>query len=269
MIYASKDSVLFLSQATSKGNQPKFYLNGNYYKIDYFGYESIVEALVSELECYIKDFPHIDYYLEEIIKDGKKCTGCVSKDFSLVGYREESLYHILMSNGESITRLYKKYSGKDLVDYIVEKVSSITSLDIRNYIGKIIYLDAIILNEDRHLNNISFRVSKENKYSFMPVYDNGLGLLSDIKEYPMGENINTLIRRVKSKPFSTSFSKQVNYFRGDVSPLIIDIDGFYNKLEKVENNINDYVPFLQKEYRRAVIILKHRLKQLEGIVWVK
>lgn len=49
----------------------------------------------------------------------------------------------------------RKYNGKVLVDFVVDSVYKVTNVDIRSYLGVSSYLDAIILNEDRHFNNIS------------------------------------------------------------------------------------------------------------------
>ena len=38
-----------LQDHTSKGNQPKWQLNGRWYKADHMGYESLAEVLISQL----------------------------------------------------------------------------------------------------------------------------------------------------------------------------------------------------------------------------
>ena len=84
-----------------------------------------------------------------------------------------------------------------------------TGLDLTDYLRKVITLDTIIFNEDRHLNNLSVLYNIEkNIYQQAPIFDNGLSLLSDLTNYPIQIPTRDLINRVKSKPFSTNFKKQ-------------------------------------------------------------
>lgn len=59
-----------------------------------------------------------------------------------------------------------------IVDICTE-VTRIDRLEIIQYLSNLIRLDAIILNEDRHLNNVSFIKSINGDYSLCPVFDNG------------------------------------------------------------------------------------------------
>ena len=129
------------------------------------------------------------------------------------------------------------------------------------------YIDSIILNEDRHFNNISL-IEKDGEYRVAPIFDNGLSLLSDTsQDYRYGVSLDILIRKVKCMPFVNSFSKQVGYFEN--SPLVIDMDGFLAKLEIIDANLDSYVPFKQDGYKRAKIVLLKRLNEMEGILWVR
>lgn len=253
-----------ISGSYSKGNQTKFISEGYFYKEDMMGYESISEVLVSELLSYTSGVSFIDYLLEEVHYEGKIMYCCKSKVYTSEGESFVSLYRLLqIFNG---VEGLKRTKGRESVDYVIDFVKRTVNLDIHKYLSQMIILDAIILNEDRHLNNICF-IYRNGVYKVAPLFDNGLSLLSDLNDYPLDGNILRLIRKVKAKPFSTSFSTQVGYF--PYFPLVIDYEGFYSKLEKVEENLSGYVPFKQKEYHRAKAVLLRRLRETEGKLWVK
>ena len=91
-----------------------------------------------------------------------------------------------------------------------------------------------------------------------PVFDNGLGLLADTKTLDGDYSLQHRIRKVKAKPFSTSFKKQISYF-SDVHPLKIRAAEFLKNL--------DYyvVDFKLKEFEIAKQILVSNLKKWEGV----
>ena len=73
----------------------------------------------------------------------------------------------------------------------------------------ILELDSFFLNEDRHTNNLSvIRNEKTGKYRLSPIYDNGLSLLSDLHDYPLEQDIYSMIARVQAKPFDRDFDLQ-------------------------------------------------------------
>lgn len=248
-------------QSTSKGNQKKWYKDGYYIKADTMGYESISETLVSEFISYIDDLPFVDYKLCTI-KDGSAIyEGCYSLDCLDQNEIMFSVYRILQSRNSNLDRLMHKYVGIDLVKWVVSEVYKATGLDITDYLGKIISLDYIILNEDRHLNNICLIQNTDTgMWRYSDIFDNGLSLLSDTQDYSLIEPISKCIRRVKSKPFSIKFSRQFSYFN---KVLTIDVDGFLRNIE------NKKVEFKEKEFARGLYVLKTQLKSLEGKVWIQ
>lgn len=77
-------------------------------------------------------------------------------------------------------------------------------------------LDAFILNEDRHTNNILFLFDpKTEDWQLAPIFDHGLSLLSDVKDYPLSKPMSILKRQVKAKPFNSSFTKQLALYQGE------------------------------------------------------
>ena len=53
-----------------------------------------------------------------------------------------------------------------------------------------------------------------------PIFDCGAALLSDLEDFPLDVPVDVALRKVKSKPFSTSFKK---HFKQCSLPLICDL----------------------------------------------
>ena len=73
-------------------------------------------------------------------------------------------------------------------------------------------IDALFLNDDRHLNNIAV-IEKDGKFNYCPIFDNGAGLLSNTQFSPMDIDPKYLIKAIIARPFNTSFTRQINTAR--------------------------------------------------------
>lgn len=254
------------NKSTSKGCQLKWVKGNKFYKGDTQGYESIAEAFVSEFESYIKDLYYVDYYLGYKTINGKKVRVCWSYNFLDKGEIEISFYNLLDMLGE--LESVNKYRGIDLLDAIEYVIYKHTELNVHNYLSKVIFLDSLILNSDRHLNNLSIIRTGGGSFRESPVFDNGLSLLSDCL---LTAPTKVLMEHVESRPFYTSFDMQIKCFK-DCSPLKIDIESFYDRVDLLLKNIDTVISTnkIEKGYfRRMVEVLKRRLKEQEGITWVK
>lgn len=76
------------------------------------------------------------------------------------------------------------------------------------------------------------------------------------------------INKVKSKPFSTSFKRQLSYFL-DCTPLVIDYKGLLDSLSNISSNLNKYNPHNYKKLGFMISILKYQLRKVEGVSWVR
>ena len=96
------------------------------------------------------------------------------------------------------------------IRYTVSFVEETTGLtDFGIYLSTLLELDAFILNEDRHTNNIAvIRNEKDGSFRLCPIFDNGLSLLSDLNDYPLNRELYECIDAVLAKPFSTDFAEQ-------------------------------------------------------------
>ena len=158
----------------------------------------------------IDDF--VAYTLVMIQLPDKAYIGCHSKNFRQEGEMllpQERLHRA--SHGVGLAKkLAEILEVEERIRYTVSFVEETTGLtDFRGYLSTLLELDAFILNEDRHTNNIAVtRNENDGSFRLCPVFDNGLSLLSDLNDYPLDRNLYDCISAVQAKPFSTHFSEQ-------------------------------------------------------------
>lgn len=198
---------------TSKGDQPKWQLDGKWYKADHMGYEALAEVVVSQLlkQSNVPDF--VEYRPVLIQYQGKEIPGCVSKNFRR---KDEMLV--------SFERLHRTYKGRGLaaalgginepqgrIRYTIDFIEQTTGLTgVGKYLTLLLELDSFFLNEDRHTNNLAvIRNEKTKEFRLCPIFDNGLALLSDLNDYPLDKDVYDSIKCVRAKPFDLDFNMQV------------------------------------------------------------
>ena len=216
------ESIRTGAEFTSKGNQKKWYQDGYWYKANQFGYEGIAEALCSELLVEMTAemeqpllAPVTRYEPVELLVDGKQLQGCRSRDFRREGWQLiplERLYraHTGQSASEMLAQIRDtKQRIKHLVDFVVRS----TGLeDFGAYLTLMLEMDALFLNEDRHLNNIAVLWNaKADEYDYCPYYDMGLSLFADTREdFPLDLDYEACRGRIHSKPFDRDFDVQLD-----------------------------------------------------------
>ena len=62
-------------------------------------------------------------------------------------------------------------------------------------------IDGLILNDDRHLNNIAV-IARDGWFDYCPVFDQGAGLLSNVMDNPFEIIHKSLIAQAKARPLS-------------------------------------------------------------------
>lgn len=211
-----------VAETSSKGNQEKWYDKdtNKWYKLDQFGYEALAETLISNLleKSNIKQntlFSFAKYEMEKLKVHGRERTGCSSDNFLKEGESIITLSHLFSRSlgGSLKTTLEKLPSDKKRIQYIAEETTKITGLkEFPQYLTLLFEIDALFLNDDRHLNNIAV-IEKDGKYSYCPIFDNGAALLSNTQLSPMDIEPKGLIKEVVARPFNTSFTRQMNTAR--------------------------------------------------------
>lgn len=174
-----------LGWTSSKGNQNKWFSDGMWYKEDGLGYEALSEVLVSRLleKTNIDQFVRYEY--EPLERNGQVFHGCRSVDF--MAPEDDKLV--------SVERLFQTYRGEnaskailkfteteDKIRYVDENMEEFTGLtDFGEYLKKVIAVDTLFLNEDRHFHNIAVIQRKDGSYRECPIFDNGAAFFSDIR----------------------------------------------------------------------------------------
>lgn len=217
-IHIPADAVRIIS-TSSKGDQSKWRVGDKWVKQNTRGYEAQAEVLASLVLAHstLQENNYIKYYLCEIIlPDGETSIGCYSHDFR-GKLQEVTLERLFEANFTSTDPILndKSLSTSEKFEQIMQQVQDFTGLDVRLDIARLLAFDALILNEDRHTNNIFFLYNPVNHtWKFAPIFDNGLSLLYDEKDYTPGKPLTILKRKVKAKPFNSSFSKQLALYTG-------------------------------------------------------
>lgn len=230
---------------TSKGDQPKWQLNGKWYKADHMGYEALAEVVVSQLLKQSNALNFVEYEPVWIQYRGKEHPGCVSKNFRakdemLVPF--ERLHRVYLGHGLAAA-LGKIGAPQEQIRYTVEFIEETTGLTgVGKYLTLMLELDSFFLNEDRHTNNLALiRNEKTMGFRLCPIFDHGLALLSDLNDYPVDQDVYGCISRVRAKPFDMDFDAQVeaaeslygaqlrfSFVRHDIPPILDTIREFYS-----------------------------------------
>ena len=214
MINLFEKDIMAADRKSSKGNQLKFERNGIWYKADSLGYEGLAECMTSALlhDSSLQEKEFADYSYESIEYNGIQYRGCKSRDFT-DGWKLITLERLfLQTYGYSLNKtIFSTSDHTDRLRILVEQTERITGLsDYGIYMNKLLTLDALFLNEDRHTHNIAVLMNDKGQFRLCPVFDNGGALLSDTSmDYPLGRDVYEHMERVKPKTFGDSFDEQV------------------------------------------------------------
>lgn len=211
-----------VAETSSKGNQEKWFdqATNRWYKLDQFGYEALAETVISKLleKSNIESdtpFSFVRYKMEKINVHGRNRTACSSENFLKDSQSLITLSHLFSRQlGTSLkAKLEKLSSDKQRVRYLAQATVEYTGLEsFGQYLALLFEIDALFLNDDRHLNNIAV-IEQNGKYKYCPIFDNGAGLLSNTQFSPMDIDPRALIKEITARPFNTTFNRQINTVR--------------------------------------------------------
>ncbi len=254
------------NRASSKGNQLKFRRDGIWYKADYTGYEGLAEYTISKLLQRSTLLPeeYVDYDLEEIEYNGNVYRACKSRDFS-EGWSMITLERLfLLRRGRGLNRMIDSTTDhEDRLRLLVEQVTDMTGLaGFGEYMSKILTIDALFLNEDRHTHNLAVLVNDRQEYRLVPFFDQGAGLLADtMVDYPLGRDIFELIPRVKAKTFSDSFDEQLDIAEKLYGERIHFHFG-YNEVAEIVNAATSYSEEIRNRVIGVIMEMRRRYSYL-------
>ena len=201
---------------SSKGNQLKWENAGIWYKADYTGYEGLAEYMISHLliKSTLKPEEFVRYDLEEIkykrqVYQGVKSRTFLSEDWQIITL--ERLFQKMYGNSLN-QMLWQMDDAQQRLRFLEEQVERMTGLrGFGIYLNKLLTIDAIFLNEDRHTHNIAVLMNGAGMFKYCPIFDNGAGLLADITmDYPLTGDIYTLMEKVQPKTICNAFDEQLD-----------------------------------------------------------
>lgn len=250
---------------SSKGNQNKWCVDGVWYKADGLGYEALAEVLVSRLLEKVNIDYFVRYEYEPLEWNGAVFHGCRSRNFmtdeddKIVSV--ERLFQTF--EGESAAKAVLKYNETaDRIKYVTERVEQFTGIcHFGEYLRKILTVDALFLNEDRHFHNIAVIRRKDGSYRECPLFDQGASLFSDVKgDYPLHLELEKCYEKIQAKPFSADFDEQLDacetlyggfHFRAwftmkDVEAVLTKMQGIYE--EKVLKRVQEVMRMQIRKY---------------------
>lgn len=200
-----------IDKGTSEGTQVKYKKGKYWYKLDHDGREGLCEYLASKLLTFT-DLKQSDYILYEQGMINGKC-GCRSKDYLTPGENFVTFYRLYFNEyGKNLADVLSQMDGmEERIEYTCSFVYKLTGLDIHNYLSKIFTLDRIILNEDRHVNNLAL-IDNDNGFRVAPIFDNGRSLLTANVSVNWNRSMSENVKRVVAKPFSGSHEAMFKYF---------------------------------------------------------
>lgn len=216
MIELFEQNVRKIDRQSSKGNQLKWKEKDYWYKADYTGYEGLAEYVISHLlqKSDLKDTEFAIYEPEQIKYKATVYNGVKSKNFLKAGCQIVTLERLFKSFfGESLyTTMFRLPDYEQRLEFLVKQTERITGLKgVGVYINKLLTIDALFLNEDRHTHNIAVLMDERGEFDYCPIFDNGAALLADTSmDYPIGSDVYELIGHVKAKTICEDFDVQLD-----------------------------------------------------------
>lgn len=206
-----------IAETSSKGNQEKWRDGDKWYKLDQFGYEALAEVFTARLlgrSNILSDTPFrfAAYQMERLLVHGRERTGCSSDHFLKDGETIVTLAHLFRQHlGHPLSEeLGRLSSDKKRMVYLAEETATLTGLaQFPEYLTLLYEIDGLVLNDDRHLNNIAV-LEKDGKFDYCPIFDQGAGLLSNTLYAPFDIVPRSLIQTLRARPFHTTFNRQIH-----------------------------------------------------------
>lgn len=199
-------------EGTSEGTQVKFHKDSYWYKLDSYGGEGIAEELCSKILTFssLTDKEYVRYESGLI----NKSKGCRSRSFLEDGEEFVTLYRFYqLFTGEKLNdKINFMNTPRERADFVLSFFQDTIGLDLSKYFARIFTLDYIILNEDRHFNNLGFIRSADGSYREAPIFDNGKSLLVGNQSVSWRLSLAENVKRTIARPFSGSFQKNMELF---------------------------------------------------------
>lgn len=196
-----------------------------------------------ENECFVSEYfellglPSVKYYLDTLIEGGVKKKICYSYDF-VCGKRTEHLLSFMPN--------LMKLRGVERFEFLKSNCPYLIS-----ELNKILIMDFLIQNDDRHLRNIQLVFNKNGSIE-VPSFDNGNCLFYDRMDSELLMLINRKLSSCKCRPFFNNWEEQVK---------ILD----FSKVNLIYPNPNEVYKLCRKYYSilRSKLITAFLISRLE------
>ena len=266
MIHLQDADMKVFNRQSSKGNQLKFRRVGIWYKTDYLGYEGLAEYVISKLLAFsdLSEDEYVEYEPEKIEYNGIEFNACSSKDFTN-GWNLITLERLFKNTyGYGLNQIiYSTPDHEERLKILVEQVERTTGLKaFGTYMSKLLTVDALFLNEDRHTHNIAVLTNGTGDFRIAPIFDNAAGLLSDTSmEYPMSKDALDLIEKVKAKTFCESFEEQLEIAEKLYGQSIHFSFG-YNEVKAIVEKADMYSEEIRQRVIEVVMEMRRKYQYL-------
>lgn len=251
MIELHEKDLIQIEGHSSKGNQLKWHKDNVWYKADFTGYEGLSEYIISRLiaKSTLEPIEYALYSTVQIKYKHSVFNGAKSNNFLKDGWQIITLSRLYQTrfNRDFTKDIYSIQDVSERLEYFVNQVIKITGLkSFGKYINKILTIDALFLNEDRHLQNIGVLMGPNGEFDYCPIFDQGAGLLADTTlDYPLTVDVYTLIDDVHAKTICSDFNEALDasekiygenihftFTKKDVSKLLSEVTTYDDKIIK-------------------------------------
>ena len=230
---------------SSRGYTAKARIDDYWYKISAGAFNAQAEVVASRLAKHTNLGDCVEY--EMCVVNGKYAT--MSKDF-LEGMENETVKSLHAKvTGAPIEPMLENLSGNELFIYVTNIVKIGIGIDIAEpaifkKLSLLLQFDALILNEDRHFNNLKF-IKKSGKWDMAPAFDFDCSLFSCVEDLALIPEY-----RQPALPFFPTHQEQLDWLyslSGDrlvVEPFIVDdlIMGIWEERYQIgRKEIRDYL----------------------------
>lgn len=178
---------------------------------------------------------------EIIRKFNVECAVNTLSKMKLPNFHEEVLVNIsedFLKDNESlmsIRSILGSTSREKLYDKVIEIIPSF-KVDI----DRMIVMDFLINNIDRHLRNFSVINSGRDIIKFAPLYDHGLCLYSDIQDFELEQDDKETWEMIdECKPFCESHYKQLDLI-GNVNLPKVPLKELFDIVDKYKEYLSEF-----------------------------
>lgn len=266
MVALFEKNVIEIENKSSKGNQLKWRDGDWWYKADYTGYEALAEYVISHLliKSSLREDEFLLYDLEDIKYRSSVFHGVKSRNFLRDDWQLITLERLFKSvYGQSLNAMiYKTENHANRLKLIVDETERLTGLkNFGEYMSKMLTIDSLFLNEDRHTHNIAILVNGGKEYMLCPIFDQGAALLADTTiDYPLNGNVYDMIDSVKPKTFCDDFLEQL-----EIAEKLYGQNIKFSFSKKDVDNILESVP--RESYSKDILdrvrtVCYERMRQL-------